>query len=304
MNFDSVYVGPLYLIKGSELYTDEARERYGYKTRYALIGKDVTRVNGRYVCEADEVVVQSNTMSQEDFWELYRFNFFIFCCYGAAFLKEMIMHCLSYRITPLEIYDEIFADPESYPFASKICNGYVENIKGKYFETLEELQAGVNACTEGAGNIDDFSRNRQMITTLASVLSSSGKVQFIADSARAARAIFGKRADKGDSTQFEPILDFLSDLAGNIIISPMEPLDEEIVRHSNYDLVAWARDAYKRPLHEYYSKKPLAFSLRVRNIKEHRDLLDMAKKMEKIDQYVLYFSTTVSSNMRRFIAYH
>lgn len=304
MNFDSVYVGPLYLIKGSELHTEGARKRYGYKTMYALIGKDVTRVNDHYACEADEVVVQSNTMSQTDFWEIYRFNFFIFCCYGAAFLKEMIMHCLNHHVTPLEIYDEIFSDPKAYPFTSKTCNEYVANTRGKYFGTFEELRSAIDACIEGQGNIDDFSRNRQMIGTLARVLCGSGKVQFIADLARAARAIVARKGREEDNAPFHHILDILTEIAADIIISPMEPVEQEIVRKSNYDLVAWARDAYKRPLDEYYSQRPLAFSLQVRNIKEHRDLFDMAKGMERIDQYVLYFSTTVSSNMRRFIAYH
>lgn len=303
LNFDSVYVGPLYLIKGSELYTDNARKLHGYDTMYSLIGKDVTKVNSRYVIEADEVVVKSNTMSQEDFWELHKFNLFIYLCYGAAFLKEIIMHCLNYNITPSDIYDELFVAPGRYPFLTRIIAEYMANVKTKYFNTREELGKAINRAIEEHGNVDRFSIQRQLFYYLGTALSSQYKDHFISDIRKSAHSSYDKKGGQNGSGKFHSILDILSYLALDIIIPPLEEIKEEIVKQCKYDLVAWAGDDYGRPLSEYILEDPMDFSLCVRNINEHRDLFDTAAGWEQIEKYVFYFTTVVSSNMRRSITY-
>ena len=95
----------------------------------------------------------------------------------------------------------------------------------------------------------------------------------------------------------------LCNLALDIIIPPMEEIKEEVVREGKYDLVAWAREGYRKPLSEYILEESTDFSLYVRNIEEHRDLFTLAKDWEKAEKYVFYFTTVVSSNMRRFITY-
>ena len=139
LNFDSIYVGSLYLIKGSELYTKTSRAKYNFETMYALIGKDATFLDSRCIFEADEVVVASSSMSRDDFWKLEKFKLFTFLCYGAAFLKEIIMHCLNYSITVLDIYEELTGKIANYPYLNAVITDYVNIIRSKYFNTIEDL---------------------------------------------------------------------------------------------------------------------------------------------------------------------
>lgn len=303
LNFDSVYVGTLYLTKNSDLYTEIARKGYGIRTMYALLGNDVTQVASRYVFEADEVVVESNTMSLDDFWELHKFNFFIFSCYGAAFLKEIIMHCMSYNITPLDIFDELFEVPDKYPFLNKMFVKYMANVKTKYFSTPEELERAITESIEKYGNVDEFSIHRQLFYYLGTLLSSQYKDLVISDFGKAAHSIYDSNENQNNNSEFHPIVDILSDLASDIIIPPLEEIEEEVVRPCKYDLVAWARDGYRRLLSEYSLNESTDFSLCVRNVDEHRDLCAMAKGWNAAERYEFYFSTVVSSNMRRFIKY-
>jgi len=303
LNFDSVYVGNLYLTKNSDLYTEIARKRYGIRTMYALLGNDVTQVSSRYVFEVDEVVVESNTMSVDDFWELHKFNFFIFSCYGAAFLKEIIMHCLNHEITALDLYDELFGIPDKYPFFNRISMDYLENVKTKYFDTREELGNAITKSVRENGSINEFSIYRQFFYYLGTVLSEKNKQRFVAEFVKAARSIYDRKGKDSAEDAFTNILDLLANLETEVIISPLEDAHKESVTRFSYDVVAWAKDNYEKPLLEYRLNEPMEFCLSIRNRDEHRDLYERAKGLDKIEKYLLYFTTVVSSNMRRFINY-
>jgi hypothetical protein len=304
LNFDSVYVGTLYLTKNSDLYTEIARKGYGIRTMYALLGNDVTQVVSRYVFEADEVVVESNTMSLDDFWELHKFNFFIFSCYGAAFLKEIIMHCLNYEITTLDLYAELFGIPDKYPFMNRISVDYLENVKTKYFDTKEELGNAITKAIRENGSINEFSIYRQFFYYQGIVLSQKNKELFVSEFVKAARSIYGRRGKDSVKDEFGNILDLLANLEPEVIISPLEDANKESVIRSRYDLVAWAKDNYEKPLLEYGLNEPMDFCLSTRNMDEHRGLYERAEGLDKIEKYLLYFTTVVSSNMRRFIKYN
>ena len=303
LNFDSVYVGTLYLTKGSELYVDKAREQFGLKTKYALLGNDVTKVNSRYVFEADEVVTESKTLPLNDFWGLHKFNFFIFSCYGAGFLKEIIMHCINYQITPLHIYDEFCANPDRYPFFNEIAAKYEATVKTKYFDTKEELEKAITKTIKENGNVDELSIYRQFFYYLGKIVSSKHKQLLISDFVKSASSIFDKNGNKNVDDKFHSILDMISDLAIDIIISPLEDVKQEIIRQFQYDLVAWAKDDYRKPLSKYSLKEVRKFSLYIRNVNEHRELINRTKGWDDLEKYLLYFTTVVSSNMRRLITY-
>ena len=300
LGFDSIYTQSLYLIKGSELYNDINRKRYSYKTMYSLIGSDVTKIDSRYIFEADEVVVESNTMSKDDFWRLHKLKLFFFLCYGAAFFKEIIMYCLKHNITPLDVYDEILDDFQKYPFLNKTISEYIQNVKLKYFESLDELEKALTQSIEKTGRIDRFSIPSDLLQVTGSVLSSKNKRLFISEYIEAVNSLFSGTNDNNE--EFSEILNMLGDLTFDIIISPIEKTDEVIVREFNYDLVSWTQDGFSSGLEAYSSKKPIAVSMKIRNMQEHIDLIACAGDWNDREKYEYYFTTTVSSNMRRFIS--
>lgn len=304
LGFDSVFINPLYLIKGSALYTDAARETYEFKTGYSLIGKDVTRINGEYVFEADEVVVESKTMSREDFWELHRFRLFASICYAAAFLKEITMHCLNYGITPLDVYDELVTHGDRYPFFSTMASGYMNCIRDLYFKTPEALRGELASYIERHGNVDFFNVNKHLQCTMGKVLGIQEKQLLAAEYSTAARALYKKKEHESSRDEdFYKILDVLTRLTPEIIITPFERVKKDVLHECSYDLVAWTRDNYERPLSEYSLEKPRLFVFIVRNIDEHYDFIEQTKGWPEVEKYDFYFNTMVSSNMRRYISY-
>lgn len=305
LRLDSVYMGALYLIKGSELFTDESRRKYKFKTNFALIEKDVTKVNGEWVFEMDELVVEHSEMTRSDFFELYRFKLWGTVAYAAAYLKEIIMHCLTNDITPLEIYDELTSSPDRFPFHDSILSEYIDSIRPLFFETPGELKEELYKHIEKFGNVDRFYWYRYTQITQAKVLGKEGKVVFVDEVVKAAKEAYRNKTDVGlGFNEFSEILDGLGRLQPECIISPLEKNERVVDVEFEFDIKAWADDNYEHPLSQYRLDRPKLFSLIVRNIQEHDNFLrETSKFSSSTEKYEYYYSVMVSSNMRRYIAY-
>lgn len=305
LGIDSIYINPLYLIKGSELDTNEKRTQYGFKTAFTLIGKDVTRVNDWYIFEKDEMVIQSKSMSEKDFWELHKFRLFSQLSYGAAFFKEIIMHCLNYGITPLDLFDELLGNANEYSFFNKITTQYIEDIRSVHFNTVSDLERKIkNHLAEGK-DIGLLDASRRLRCAIGKVLGVKEKQSFCDEIVKAAMNLYEKKNDlKGRKEEFLKILNILAELTPLLIISPCEDgLKKEVCFTCDYDLLAWARDNYEIALLKYYRPKPFRFVLVVRNIDEHKDILKLikSKNWDSEEMFDFYFTTVVSSNLRRSI---
>ncbi|VAW48803.1 hypothetical protein MNBD_GAMMA03-464 [hydrothermal vent metagenome] len=306
LGIDSIYINALYLIKGSELDTNEARVKHKIRTAFILIGKDVTKIDGRYIFEKDEMVVASNAMSKEDYWKLHKFRLFAQLSYAAAFLKEIIMHCLNYEITPLDLFDELMADSKKYPFYNKIFSGYIEQIKSIHFDTPLELEKSIEEHLEKKGDIGVFDIHKKMTYTMGKVLSMTEKQLFIAEVIKSATNLYEKRNEQvgGEGKVFLDGLSILENITPLLIISPCEEgLKKEVIFESHYDIFEWAQNNYKKPLIDHYSSTLKSFILSVRNIDEHKDVLKIIKdsNWKQDEKFYFYFTTIVSSNLRRLI---
>lgn len=308
LRLDSVYMGALYLIKGSELYTAEDRRAYKFKTKFSLIEKDVTKIDGKWVFEMDELVVEHSDMTEEDFFELYRFKLWGGMAYAAAYLKEIIMHCLTNGVSPLDLYDELVDHPDLYPFHQMILSDYIESIKPLFFETPQMLEEKLGQHIEQFGNVDRFYWNRHIQLTMAKVLGLQNKFVFVKEVVKAAKEIDRKRAghhhDDEQKNVFTAILDELARLQPECIISPLEKNERVVTVPFQFDVKAWADGNYESPLSHFALAEPQLFALVVRNIDEHEKFLKETERFRSpAEKYEYYYNVMVSSNMRRTITY-
>jgi radical SAM superfamily enzyme YgiQ (UPF0313 family) len=308
LRLDSVYMGATYLIKGSELYTPAAREEHKFKTNFSLIEKDVTYVEGRWVFECDELIVEHTHMSRDDFFELYRFKLWAMLAYAAAYLKEILMHCLNYGVSPLDIYDELMANKGEYHFNKSILNGYIENIRPLFFETPQELEVKLVEHIEKHGNVDAFYYIRFTQLTMAKVLGQESKDKFVNEVVKAARRVYEIKTSDGSGKEkheaFYSIIDELKGIQSSCIISPLEKQERIVRLPCNFDLKTWADDNYDYPLAQYKLSQPKNFALTVRNIQEHHNFLKEVEDFTSdAEKYEFYYNVMVSSNLRRYIDY-
>jgi hypothetical protein len=71
---EKVDVFSLMLIPGTELYSQETRRRFGMKTMHRLAQGCIIDVEGDVISETEELVVENNTMSFDDFLILNKYS--------------------------------------------------------------------------------------------------------------------------------------------------------------------------------------------------------------------------------------
>ncbi len=283
------------------------REKNKFKTRFALVERNASKISGRWVFDTDEVVVAHTHMSEEDFFELFKFRLWGQVSYAAGYLKEIIMHCLNYDISPLELYDELLYDHESYSFINRLMNEYIENVRPLFFDSLNELENKLASHIEEFGNVDLFCYRRHLQIMEATICSSKNKSTFVSEVVEAAKSVFLKKYQSVDirSDQFcdyAHILNKLHEIQVTSIISPLEPNNEIEQQRFDYDLVKWVDDDFVNPLSNYKLSEPRTFELVVRNIKEHQKCIDIVSDYPSLPlKYEYYYNSMVSSNMRRYI---
>ena len=74
---DFVVIHNCMLLNGSEMNTPKDRDRFGFKTKFRIVPRDFGVLsNGKKVCEIEEIVIGSDSLSFDEFLEL-RLNGFV-----------------------------------------------------------------------------------------------------------------------------------------------------------------------------------------------------------------------------------
>jgi len=304
--YDSIYVNSLYLLKGSDLYTAQARERFKLKTMFAMMANSVTKVGDDYIIEGEEYPVETSTATHDDFWKMFKFRVFMFMIFGGGYFKEFIMHLDTYGISFLDVYEEIVSEPETYPNYNRVLNESETNAsEKKLFPSMKALSDKVESVvrtesseTEGSV-LEGLGFNFKIIFLVGEMLKSENKGKFIKEFTSASY-LLAKKAEVY-SEEFKVTTEEIADLTADIMISPIELKAETTLKHSYYDLIAWAEDGYSRKLSKFVLEEQKTIYLNIRNFKQHQDIMDRSRGLSDKEVFRIYYGEINSSNLRRWM---
>lgn len=304
--FDSIYVNSLYLLKGSDLFTDAARKKYEYKTKFAMMANSVTKVDGEFIVEGEEYPVEITGNTEADFWKLYKLRIFMFMVFGGGYFKEIIMHLYTYGISFLDVYEHMLANPMRFPKYNHVLGDATRNAKEhKIFESMATLKKKVadvlgsqdpsvdKSVLEGMGL---FFR---IIYLLGDMLKEENKREFVREFVDATYVV-AERAGVFDD-EFREITEVLADLTGELMISPIGDKDEVVEFRTPYDLLAWADGNFNDKLGKHRLSTETSFFLAIRYYKEHQYVMEKSRELNDKDTFRVYYGQMNSSNMRRWI---
>ena len=72
---------------GIELNRPEKREEFGIKTMFRNLGVEYGKHDGNFFCEHEEVVVETNTLSYQDFLDVRGLNFLFYAVFAFNYQK-------------------------------------------------------------------------------------------------------------------------------------------------------------------------------------------------------------------------
>ena len=139
MGFDYFNVGPIRMLPGSEMESDQSRREHGLKTQYRLISGNYGKYDGTPVVEYEESVVASADMTREETYKLRLVHFFTWVFWNSG-LGQPLLRWLHFtkNINPLDAILALVSKKDNETL-TKLVNGYMAEARSEWFDTREEL---------------------------------------------------------------------------------------------------------------------------------------------------------------------
>lgn len=139
MGFDYFNVGPIRMLPGSEMETQESRREYGVVTQFRLISGCYGLYDGKPVVEYEESVVASNAMSREETYTLRLLHFLTWVLWNSGLGQPLLrwMHKAK-DVNPLDAILPLLKF-RSDPDFEALIDDYMTEARSEWFDSREEL---------------------------------------------------------------------------------------------------------------------------------------------------------------------
>lgn len=299
LRFDSVGLGILWLLRGTELTTGEARKEHAFKSKFMLAENAISMIDGEISFEADEVAVASNTYSPEDYKVFLKYLFICDFSIGSGYAKELLFHGLSFGINPSRVFDELFSRPDLYPAVNKATEAFLKCFTEHMFDTRKELgnfvKRNIDYWVNHEKNITSISKSRMIQEFVADMLFGSSEQRVFIEFEKAINALFNDKSDES----FYNLTKHIRELTEKLIINPKNEVIKDVAFHSDFHLLNWVRDGYAKSLSEYKLTKGKDFILSIRNHEFIKHLIE--KDRIELKNSFNFFRYTISTDRKRFI---
>ena len=160
--FDSVLAHNLFIMDGIELNRPEKREEFGIKTKFRNLGVEYGKHDGNFFCEHEEVVVETKTLSYQDFLDVRGLNFLFYAVFAFNYQKWFFQFIRNEKISLPDFFDK-FLKPnreENWPTGYlKFIDDFKNSVESELFDTREEMVSYYKNVYEENGNeVGDPSR--------------------------------------------------------------------------------------------------------------------------------------------------
>ncbi len=129
------------LLKGSELETKAAREKYGFKTKFRLLPRNYGRYGGEKVLGFEEIIVATNTLSFEDYIEARRYHFAISAFWNASRFEKLIKWVEAYGLTGWDWMYAVVQELDKHEETRELLKRFLNETTGELFETRAAAEA-------------------------------------------------------------------------------------------------------------------------------------------------------------------
>ncbi len=300
MRFDSIAINVLWLLKGADLHRPENRDKFGYKGKFMLAENAITLDDQFISTESDEIAVQSNYFSYEDWKRFLVYEFLLKMCYHYGYAKDLLLHALNAGVSTTSLFDEILDNPDQYPRVSSMAYAYQENYTKNMYDSREalakDIQARVSELRGDKERTVSLSKHRMLYAFIVDAFFDDKDDNFLREIQGATLALYSG----DDRAEFEQESNHLLQFSRKMIINPRVEFKSEIRIDSTYDIASWIDDGYLKPLSEYAFETPREFSLTSRNELSVRSAMQRDRAQNRADCYN-FFRYMNSSLMRRSI---
>lgn len=254
----------LMLLHGAPLSNPDSRERFGFKTRFRLVARDVGNYTGEPIMELEEMVVETPSFSFDDYLETRVFHLLMTIYFYEGNFEEAFAFARQEGIKSFDLFVRLQAMLEKAP------KGFQDMIREFRRESREELFYTKEECREAAlRHFPDLVSGAKGGNLLSkySMLGRFYVVQEAVDFLEAGiSAALGESASEAKRLQLAAIMDFLRCVVLKVPFA--QSLDDAPRWITHYDIQAWSKAAYAGGLEAFKFPEARSFDMAMESDKK------------------------------------
>ena len=139
VGFASFNTGPIRLLPGSEMAKDATVEKFELKTKFRFISNYSGIYDGEPVCEYEDAIVETSTMSQEEMFSLRVVHFLCWSLWNSGLAQPLLRHM--HKVDGVNPLDSmlVLANEKLEPELAAFFEEYGAEASTEWFDTADEL---------------------------------------------------------------------------------------------------------------------------------------------------------------------
>jgi len=138
-DIQNVIVYTLMSLKGTPISSDESRQRFAHGIRYRIVPNQFSEINGKKIFETESVVVESDTMSYDEYLELRGLSFVIKVFFSSAELIPLKRFLREYKIDVFKWVQNLHQSLPDYPDIHEIYKAFMAETEAELFPSSNAL---------------------------------------------------------------------------------------------------------------------------------------------------------------------
>lgn len=246
----------LMLLHGAPLSDPETRKKFGFKTKFRVVARNIGNYTGEPVVETEEMVVETPTFSFEDYLDSRVFHLLLTVFHYEGNFDEAFEFARQEGIRPFDLVVRLQSLLAEAPTAfQEVIDDFLRESREELFETRE-------ACVDWAHRNFDGLVEGSLGGNLLSKYSMLGRFYVTGEAVDFLRTgIASSLGDRLTAEKAEELEAVISYLRCVLLDAPFaKSLAAAPDWSTHVDVEAWSRDGYARRLAEHRYAEPRTFA--------------------------------------------
>ena len=238
----------LMLLHGAPLSNPDSRERFGFRTRFRVVARNIGVYTDEPVIETEEMVVHTNDFSFDDYISARVFHLLLTIYYYEGNFEEAFAFAEAHGVKPFDLVIKLQEMLDSAPQKFRdMVDAFVQESKDELHESPEACIAWAKDHFDTLLSGEDGGNLLSKYSVIGRFYVTNEAIGFLHD------AIHQSLADRlGGDESLKALESIRSYLHAVMLAVPFDQtITAESTWTSGFDVESWVGDGYKQPLESY-----------------------------------------------------
>lgn len=255
---DRISAHQLMLLHGAPLANPDQRARFGFRTRFRVVARNIGDYTGEPVIETEEMVIATPDFSEDDYYETRIFHLLLSIFYYEGNLEEAFQYARERGVKPFDVIVRMQAMLDRAPPAfRKVIDDFRRESEEELFDSAEACVAWAKQHFAGLVSGELGGNLISKYSMLGRFFVAAEAVDFLGDVIASCLGL----DSVADSDELQAVMGYLRAV---LLHTPFATtLESTPSWETAFDVEAWHQEGRPRPLGTYRLEPPRTFATRV-----------------------------------------